>query len=304
MRRLLVVLAIGVAARNARGQTQASRGSRDIVLEARRIGPTTPLKIYGIAGSIRLIGWDRDSLVITSQSRPRDFFFAHDPGGGGVKTGIEQYRFGVDSERTAEDNRPVHFVVYLPKQSQVVVHSISAAIDASDVSGNFSTTSGSIQLRGMTATLEVASVSGNVDLNASASWARAQTGGAGRLIVRGAIQDVDASTVDGELDVVTPAVMRGRFSSVNGDIRYAAAPAAGAIFDFSNHSGAVDMALPRDASAALDLSSVSGIVENGISQARPAAGGAHSMRLTLGRGDAQMTVRTFKGTVRLRPTQP
>jgi putative adhesin len=301
MRRLLVVIAIGIASTNATAQTRASR---DIVLEARRVGPTTPLRIYGIAGSIRLIGWDRDSLVITSQARPRDFFFAADPGGGGVKTGIDQYRFGIDSARTAEDSRPFYFVVYLPKQSQVVVHSVSAAIDASDVSGNFTTTSGSIEIRGMTATLEVNSVSGNIDLNANASWARAQTGGRGRIIVRGTVQDVDASTVDGELDVATPSVMRGRFSSVNGDIRYAATPAAGSIFDFSNHSGAVDMALPRDASAALDLSSVTGTVENGIAQARPAAGGAHSMRLTLGRGDAQMTVRTFKGTVRLRPTAP
>ncbi|MGH7619946.1 MAG: hypothetical protein ACREPM_22255, partial [Gemmatimonadaceae bacterium] len=111
-------------------------------------------------------------------------------------------------------------------------------------------------------------------------------------------------TVDGELDVATPAVMRGRFASVTGDIRYAASPASGAIFDFSNHSGAVDMALPRDASAALDLSSVMGTVENGLAQARPVAGGAHSLRVTLGHGDAQMTVRTFKGVVRLRPSQP
>jgi DUF4097 and DUF4098 domain-containing protein YvlB len=301
MRQLLLIVAIGVASSSATAQTRASR---DIVLEARRVGPTTPLRIYGIAGSIRLVGWDRDSLVITSQARPRNFFFASDPGGGGVKTGIDQYRFGIDSARTAEDSRPFHFVVYLPKQSKVDVRSVSAGIDASDVSGSFSTTSGAIQLRGLTATLDVASVTGNIDLNANASWARAQTGGRGRLIVRGAVQDVDASTVDGELDIATPSVMRGRFASVTGDIRYVATPAAGSIFDFSNHSGAVDMALPRDASAALDLSSVMGTVENGIAQARPAAGSTHSMRLTLGRGDAQMTVRTFKGTVRLRPTQP
>ncbi len=295
---------MGGASSSATAQTQASRGARDIVLEARHVGPTTPLKIYGIAGSIRLVGWDRDSLVITSQTRPRDFFFFRDPGGGGVKTGIDQYRFGIDSARTAEDGRPFHFVVYLPKQSQVMVRSISAVIDASDVSGTFSTTSGAIQIRGLTARLEVESVTGNIDLNASASWVRAQTGGRGRLIVRGAVQDVDASTVDGELDIATPTVMRGRFASVTGDIRYAATPAAGSIFDFSNHSGAVDMALPRDVSAALDLSSISGALENGLGQARPVAGGAHSMRITLGHGDAQMTVRTFKGTIRLRPTPP
>jgi hypothetical protein len=302
MRRLILLVAISVASRGATAQTQASRGSRDIVLEARRVGPTIPLKIYGIAGSIRLIGWDRDSLVITSQSRPADFFFHHDSGG--IKVGLDQYRFGIEQANTAENARPIHFVVYLPKQSRVAVKSVSGEIDASDVSGTFTSASGTIQLRGTTATLDVTSVTGDIDLNASASWVRAQTGGPGRVIVRGAVQDVDASTVDGELDIATPAVMRGRFASVTGDIRYAATPAPGSIFDFSNHSGAVDMALPRDASALLDLSSVSGTVENSIGTARPAAGGARSMRVTLGRGDAQMTVRTFKGTVRLRPTQP
>lgn len=222
---------------------------------------------------------------------------------GGVKVGLDQYRFGIEEARTTSTSRPFHFVVYLPKQSRIAVKATSAEIDATDVSGFFATTSGAIQIRGTAATLEITSIDGNIDVNASASWVHAQTG-RGRLIVRGAVQDVDASTVDGELDIATPTVMRGRFASVTGDIRYTATPAAGSIFDFSNHSGAVDMALPRDASAALDLSSVSGTVENGLGQARPVGGGAHSLRVTLGHGDAQMTVRTFKGTVRLRPTQP
>jgi len=299
MRRLFVVTGIAVMASSATAQKQQSR---DMVLEARHVSPTLPLKIYGIAGSIRLVGWDRDSLLITSRTRPPDFFFHYDSGG--VKTGTDQFRFGIEEARTVESARPFHYVVYLPKQSRVSVKTVSGEIDATDVTGFFTSTSGAIQLRGTTAMLEVESVTGNIDLNANASWARVQTGGRGRLVIRGAVQDVDASTVDGELDVATPTVMRGRFVSVTGDIRYSATPAAGSIFDFSNHSGAIDMALPRDASATLDLSSVSGVVENGIAQARPAAGGAHSMRLTLGRGDAQMTVRTFKGTVRLRPTQP
>ena len=100
-------------------------------------------------------------------------------------------------------------------------------------------------------------------------------------------------------------MMRGRFASVTGDIRYAATPAPGSIFDFSNHSGAVDMALPRDGvRRARPLERHGYGRERHRTQARPVAGGTHSLRLTLGSGDAQVTVRTFKGTVRLRPAQP
>lgn len=301
MRYLMVAAAVGVASIAAPHAASAQRGKADIVLEAHHAGPTAPIKIYGVAGSIRLVGWDRDSILVTAASRPREFYFFHDAAN--IKMGVDQYRFGIEEARTDSTAKPFHFVVYLPKQSRVSVKSASADLDATDVTGWFSTASGNIQLRGAAATLEAESINGNIDVNASASWMRARTG-RGRLIVRGAVQDVDASTVDGELDIATSAVMRGRFASVTGDIRYVATPGAGSIFEFSNHSGAVDMAFPRTVSAALDLSSIMGTVENGLGGARPVAGGAHSLRLTLGGGDAQMTVRTFKGTVRVRPAQP
>jgi hypothetical protein len=301
MRHRILVATVSVALGVTGDVADAQAAPRDIVLEASHAGPTTPLKIFGVAGSIRLVGWDRDSVMVTSRSRPPGFFFIPDPNG--VKMGVDQFRIGVLADRASDTVTPYHFVVHLPRQSRIAVRTTSADIDGTDVTGWFATASGSIQLRGASATLDVESINGNIDVSASASWLRAQTG-RGRLIVRGAVQDVDASTVDGELDIATSAIMRGRFSSVTGDIRYAGAPAAGSIFDLSNHSGAVDMALPRDASVAFDLSSITGTVENGLGQARPVAGGAHSMRLTLGRGEAQMTVRTFKGTVRLRPSQP
>jgi hypothetical protein len=300
MKRLVLIGVVAALSSVAHVAKTQQPGSGDIVLEARHIGPTTPLKIFGVAGSVRLVGWDRDSIVVTSRTRSPKFFFVGDPRG--IKTGDAQFSLG-DTAHAGADPTPFNFVVYLPKQSRVAVRTTSADIDATDVSGSFSTAAGAVQLRGTSADLDVQSIDGSIDVNASTPWLRATTG-RGRLLVRGAVQDVDASTVDGELDVVTSAVMRGRFASVTGDIRYAGTPAVGAIFDFSNHSGAVDLALPSTVSGTFDLSSISGVVENGLAQARPAAGGAHSLRLTFGHGDAQVTVRTFKGTVRLRPSQP
>jgi hypothetical protein len=301
MRQLVVIAMVGVTV-GAISSAAAQVEPREMVLAARHAGPTTPLKVFGVAGSIRLVGWDRDSVMVTSRSRPPGFFFINDPAA--VKMGVDQFRFGVEENAQSAAATPYHFVVYLPKQSRISVRTTSADIDGSDVSGWFSTASGSIHLGGAPdATLDVESITGNIDVNVNASWLRARTG-RGRLIVRGAVPDVDASTVDGELDVATSAIVRGRFSSVTGDIRYAGSIAPSAIFDFSNHAGAVDMALPASVSGTFDLSSVTGIVENSLAQSRPVSGGAHALRLTLGRGDAQITVRTFKGTVRLRPSQP
>jgi hypothetical protein len=68
-----------------------------------------------------------------------------------------------------------------------------------------------------------------------------------------------------------------------------------------NHSGGVDLLLPQNASGVFALSSVVGPIENGFTSVRPIASATHSMRLSLGRGGSQVTVRTFKGTIRLRP---
>jgi hypothetical protein len=163
--------------------------------------------------------------------------------------------------------------------------------------------SGTIHLSGSATSVEAEAMNGDVTLDVSAPWVRARTG-AGRLLVRGAPQDADVSTISGALDVASPAIMRGRFASVSGDIRYVGAPPPGGIFEFSNHAGGVDLALPRASAGLFDLSTISGDIENGLSPLRPVAeegGRGRSLRLNLGRDGSHVTVRTFKGTIRLRP---
>jgi hypothetical protein len=176
---------------------------------------------------------------------------------------------------------------------------VTASIDGTGVTGWFYTVSGAVHLSGAATSIEVESMKGSLDLDVTTPWMRARTGD-GHLLLRGAPQDVDAATIGGTLDIATQTIVRGQFSSVSGDIHYVGSPASGAIFEFSNHSGVVDMLLPRTASGAFTLSSIVGAIENGFTQVRPASSTPHALRLTLGRGDASVTVRTFKGAIRLR----
>jgi DUF4097 and DUF4098 domain-containing protein YvlB len=276
----------------ARAQTPAD----GIVLGARRVGPTVPLKIYNPAGSVRVIAWDRDSVVVRGPARPFGFFFGGNPTA--IKFGVNEFTFGVEEPR-GDTAKTAHFVVWVPRHSQVNVKTASASIEAHGVSGVFHTVSGTIEVRDTVSTIDVESMTGNVDVNASASWLRARTS-TGRLLIRGGVQDVDASTTDGLIDIATSSIFRGRFQSVNGDIRFVGSAANRALFEFSNHSGAVDFVLGRSTSAVFDLTSVTGVIENGLTRVQPVAAGPHSMRLSVGNGDAQVTVRTFKGPIRLR----
>jgi DUF4097 and DUF4098 domain-containing protein YvlB len=212
-------------------------------------------------------------------------------------------KLGIDDHPDGSEVRPGDIVLRVPRGSQLSVKTVSAAITGDDVSGWFYTVSGVIRLSGTASSVEAESMAGDVYLDVTVPWERARTGG-GRLVVTGAPADLDAATVRGSLDVQSAAVMRGRFASVEGDIRYTGMPGADGVFEFSNHAGAVELLLPRGVSATLELSTITGTIENGFTPVRAAAGaGGHggTLRVQLGGGGSRMTVRTFKGTIRLQP---
>jgi hypothetical protein len=254
--------------------------------------PTASYYFFYPAGSLRLVGWDRDSMAIHGHGKRSDFHLGRSPKGG---------KFFIEPAQ-GETSTPIDLVVYYPRRGTVSVKAASATIVASDVSGSYSTVSGTVRLTGSVSSLEAETMDGNIDLDVNTPWLRAHTS-SGHLLIRGAPQDVDASTISGTLDIASSAILRGRFASVTGDIRYAATPARGALADFSGHAGTIDFLLPRNVSGRFDLSSVTGEIANGFTEARPVASGPRRLRLSLGRGDAQFTVRTFKGTIRVRPAQ-
>ena len=264
------------------------------LLRARAFDATGSVKMFLSAGTVRLVGWDHDSIVVRGRvARGEHFYFS----GGG-----RALKLGFLDHMGDEAPLPSALVVYVPRRSTVSVKSVSADISGSDVSGWFYSVSGAIHLSGASSSVEAEALGGDVTLDVSAPWIRARTG-RGRLLVRGAPQDADLSTISGSLDIASPAIMRGRGASVSGDIRYAGAPPAGALFDFSNHSGSVDLLLPGAVSGLFDLSTITGDIENGLTQVRPVADArsrGRSLRLSLGGGGSRFTVRTFKGAIRLR----
>ncbi len=286
--KILIVILAAIALPTDLAAQSAADGR---VLAALGVEPTAQLKLFNPAGSIRLVAWDRDSIVIRGDASPRNFFF------GGTRRGAKG---GVEDPAVGDTARPVRLVAYVPRHGTVSVKAVSADIASSDLAGWYYTVSGTVRVTGAVNTLDVESMSGNIDLDVVTPWVRARTG-QGHLLVRGSPQDIDASTVGGALDIAASSILRGRFASVTGDIRYAATPVSGALFEFSSHSGTVDFLLPAVVSARFDLTSVTGEIANGFTHARPVSSGPHTLRIDLGRADAQVSVRTFKGTIRLRP---
>jgi len=293
-RRAAVVAACALAC----GAAAAGAQRGPAVLRAQHLSATAPIKVFVPTGRLTLVTWDAESIqVLGTVGRGERLYLAGDARG--VKVGIMDHADGTPVSASA-------LTLMVPRRSQVSVKAVSAAIDAHDVSGWFYTVSGPIRLTGTASSVDVESMAGDVALDVTAPWVRARTGG-GRLAIAGAPEDLDAATVRGRLDVQHAAVVRGRFASVDGDIRFDGAPPAGAVYDFSNHAGGVALVLPDSASALMDLSTIVGSIANGFTQVRPAAGpsgAGGALHLRLGSGAARVTVRTFKGTITLARQSP
>ncbi len=282
-----------VASRPATAQNPQADGR---LLGARHVFRNAYIKAWNPTGSIRFVAWDKDSVEVRGTvGRNVTFEFA----GQGENLKVGGVRLGVEDHWTDGNAAPSEFVVYMPRNGTVSVKTVSADIAGQDVSGSFYTVSGNIRLSGRATSIEAETMNGNLDMNVATPWMKARAGN-GNLLLRGEPQDVDASTIGGTLSIATSTVLRGQFSSVTGDVHFVGAPSPRAILEFSSHSGAVELLMPQSASALLSLSSISGPIENGFARVRPSSLTPQSMKISLGAGDAQLTVRTFKGPIRLR----
>ena len=246
------------------------------------------------AGSVTIVGWDRDSLVVTGTVASGERFYF-----GGGRAGV---KFGVEPQSPDGEARPAHLVVHLPRNSSLSMRGVSAAIQATDASGSFYSVGGDITIAGRVGEVDVEAMDGNVSIVAHGRWVRARTT-SGELRLGGEIEDAAASTVTGRVFVSTTGLTSGQFGSVTGDIVFAAPLGSGGAFSFDDHSGAVELRLQPSATGSFSLTTISGSIENGVAGARPAAGSGgrgQTLAFRLGTGGPHVTVRTFKGAIRLR----
>lgn len=286
------MLATDALAQQGTGQpTRQSSGQR---IERRlAVGANASVKVFVPSGSVSVVAWDRDSVVVTGTVADGETFFF-----GGNRRGA---KFGVEGSSSGESG-PSHLVIHVPATSLVSIKCASADINANNASGWFYTVDGNIRLSGHSREVEAEAMSGDITMMVSTPWVRARTG-SGTLTLGGHVIDADASSITGPVLISAAGLTRGKFGSVTGNVVFAAALGDGGIFDFDNHSGVVELRLPSATAGSFQLTTVEGTIDDNITSLKPASLSAdrgQTLAFRLGSGGAHVTVRTFKGTIRLR----
>ncbi|HSJ13232.1 MAG TPA: DUF4097 family beta strand repeat-containing protein [Longimicrobiales bacterium] len=261
--------------------------------ERRAASPDGAIRIHNLAGSVRVIGWDRDTIAVRGTVRESGEPFVLHVAGSNAKLGVWP---------GSGEALPSELEVRVPRRSRVWVKTESADVSIDGVTGavDVSSVSGGIEVRGAPGEVFVESMAGAIDVAVDARVLRARTAGAD-IVVQGRITDAQVLSVSGAVMVENKQVERGRFESVDGSVRYRGGVARASSVEFITHSGDIDVALLRGVSARVTVSSFQGEVESLLQGKLVQSGGKGNRQYaqTLGDGGADVVIRTFKGRVRL-----
>jgi hypothetical protein len=262
------------------------------------VAPDAAIRILNLAGSIRVIGWDRDSVTVSGAP----------PRGGGmllVGGGERGVKIVVEAE-TRADVPGTDLEIRVPRAAHLWVKSATAAITVEGVTGDVeaSTVTGAISVRGTPDVLVAESMEGDLDIVAPARVSRFKTAG-GAITVREAANEVTATSVTGAIRLLDArTVSSGRLESVSGSVLFNGTVRTGGSLDLQTHDAPIDIFLPTRQGALVEITAYGGKTINRIPGLASSAGKGKALQYRLGSGQARVVARSLKGDVSLRQQMP
>ena len=275
--------------------------------ESTKVNETRPAKADGevrisnLSGAVRIEGWDKNQVQVTGTLGPGVERLEINNDGGEVEIRVILPRRG----HYEDNDGDADLVIDLPKASRVEVNTVSADVEAHDVTGpqELQTVSGGITLESKSADLSVKTVSGDLKVRGSAPKAHMTLGSiSGEIEADDLDGELDAESVSGDVRIGHGHFTRVKASATSGELHYEAGIQSSGNYDFHNVSGDIELRMSRDASARYDLSSFSGDIDNSFGPTPQSAskyGPGKNLRFVNGKGDAEVNAETLSGEIRL-----
>lgn len=281
---VVALAAFVVAASTAGAQAKLNRG---LQLDA-----TGAVRIYNNVGSVRVTGWNRDSVAVRGVLGKGNTLHM-----GGGRSGMKMFIEGMDERNPA----PADIEVMVPVRAKVWVKTATARIEVTGVTGSLDlyVVGGDIKVTGDPADVNAEAIDGSITIVGSPAWVRAKSA-SGDVSLDGSSSDVTVSTVSGKIDVDGTRFEKAKFESVTGSIRFAGSFMRGGLANFDSHSGSVEIGIPAGSPADFEVTSIAGSITNKLTSSRPVPGrygrGAELVTAS-GSGGSRIVVRSFKGPV-------
>ncbi|HEX2206008.1 MAG TPA: DUF4097 family beta strand repeat-containing protein [Longimicrobium sp.] len=304
-------------------------------IDERRATPATgTVQVHNLAGSVRVVGWDRNEVHVTGTlGRGAERVEVQNEGGRLVVRVVNPPSQRGNRRRVEVQGTDLE--VRVPDRKRVDVHTVSAEVEvrrvegeveAHSVSGGVAVTgspravraqsrSGEVRVDARTGSVRASSVSGEVSVAGTVGGRVEAQSVSGGVSVTAASQGVKVESVSGTVEV-SSAAGRAEVQTVSGDIALTGRRLEGALrsvsgsvvlrgdvgrggVEIESHSGDVELQLARSTSATVEMTTFSGGLENDFAGARITRASRREYRVVLGGGDARVRVTTFSGDVKL-----
>ena len=204
------------------------------------------VKITNLLGSIRVVGWEKDSVSVSGSASAGAKFFM-----GGTPVGV---KLGLESDQSSA-GETADLVIHVPVRARVWLRATDGDVDVRDFNGelDIGAVNSRVRVKGALKQANVETMAGDVDCVASPEYLRIKTA-TGRVTWSGSSDDAGILTVSGAITATGGTVTRGRFESVTGDIVFTGGTPRTGSLAFDTHSGDITLILARaiDAEVTVD----------------------------------------------------
>src|SRR5215203_4326120 len=181
---LLLLSALAFAQGTVGAQTKVSRGLK--------LNADGAVRVYNLVGSVHVIGWNRDSVAVRRTLGKGNVLHM-----GGGPQGMKMFIEGMDDRNPA----PADIEVYVPARGKIWVKTATASIDVRGVTGSLDlyVVGGNVTVAGNPADVNAEAIDGSIKIVGSPSWVRAKSA-SGDVSLDGSSSDVAITTVSGKID--------------------------------------------------------------------------------------------------------
>ena len=255
--------------------------------------PAAPDGVIGIDvpnGTVDVKGWANQELQVTGKVAQADTLkISGDP---------RNLQVSLAAQAGAEVRADLE--IHVPAGCTVRIKGIKTSIRASGVAGTVAAESveGDIVVSD-TATVELQTVSGKIDLGGSVRSARVHAVDGGISVKNGA-GEISAQSVGGRIVVSGDKFSHVRLATVNGQAEFEGNLSADAALSAESVSGTIKITLANATGADVAVRTMSGKVENGLVGANASElsqGPQRLLAFSTGGGGAKVSVQTLSGTI-------
>lgn len=269
--------------------------------------PTAHVQISNIAGSVNVIGWDRNEVQVGGElgdgARPLAITGSNDKLTIKVEaqSGSGWFNWGGDSKMA-----PTTLELHVPRGASLDIDVISAPLVIDGVNGGnieINTISGKARINARTPSLKVDSVSGGIELAGHVDRAELQTV-SGDILAPVLGSTANLQTISGRIQAAGGPWQKVSLSTVSGDVQLTGTTTADGKINIDSMSGDVQLQLPSDSTGSLHASSFSGDLRSDFGSPKQAEHGpGSSLDVRLGAGNGKIHIETFSGDLRIRKQQ-